>query len=153
MPIVGIAAHVSRNGSAPDTGSDGIRTGYIMRPAPLPTSTGLPVHIFANFKLHPEGKLLNAGEAKRWNRTLLHELTGNIYVSLLKTLVPLFSKKDNPRELYKVAQRCFEALPNAKQRPRRRTELVDEDDHLGLDTSTGSRQRRVEKIPPLAERV
>ena len=103
MPIVGIAAHVSRNGSAPDTGSDGIRTGYIMRPAPLPTSTGLPVHIFANFKLHPEGKLLNAGEAKRWNRTLLHELTGNIYVSLLKTLVPLFSKKDNPRELYKVA--------------------------------------------------
>jgi hypothetical protein len=101
IPIIGIAAHTHRNDISPP-GND--RTvGRLMRPAPLPVGTGLPCHIMGNFKLHPTGKPLSTGAYKQWNSSLFEEITGDRYVSLLKTLVQKYTTYADPRSLYKVA--------------------------------------------------
>ena len=86
LPWAGVAAHLTRNGNSPEP-----TTGNAFCFLPLPTETGLPVHINGYFELSANRRDIWQGEdmagsgkvRSEWNRALLSDAIAPFYGELL----------------------------------------------------------------------
>lgn len=99
VPWGAVAAPLHAPSSAP---------GHVFCFLPLPASSGLPVHINGTFELSSNRRdlwhgsdLLGIGRKRAaWNATLLGEVVGPLYSSLLATLAPRLGPTDQYFELW-----------------------------------------------------